>query len=358
MAINSTDGKTDAETWPAGGLEKVPRCPVCGSERRELLHQGLRDRVFRCAPGQWDLQLCGGCGSGYLDPRPTPETIGLAYTRYWTHKPAGGVDYAKASWWRRFRIAQRNGYLNAQYGYQLKPATGNPRWLSGKRRQRFDAFTGYLNFPGPGARVLDVGCGNGSFLWQMRSLGWEVCGIEPDPKAVELARAAGFDVRPGLLPQISLPDAHFDAVVLSHVIEHQHDPMDTLRRCWKLLKPGGRISIATPNFDSIGRHHFGADWFALMPPTHLVLFTEKSLRGALEEIGFVVMRPPRASLKADGYFRQSFVLRHGGDPMVKKSELPRATLREFSRLVAAADKAAQRDPARAEELILLGRKPV
>ena len=357
MANNSTEVKTAAESWPAGGLEKVPRCPVCGSEARELLHQGLRDRVFRCAPGKWDLQLCSGCGSAYLDPRPTPATIGLAYTRYWTHKAAGGVDYAKASWWRRFRIAQRNGYLNAQYGYQLKPATGNPRWLSRKRRQRFDAFTGYLNFPGQGARLLDVGCGNGSFLWQMRSLGWEVCGIEPDPKAVDLARAAGFEVRPGLLPQQTLPDEHFDAVVMSHVIEHLHEPLDALRQCWKTLKPGGQISIATPNFNSIGRHQFGADWFALMPPTHLVLFTEKSLRGALEACGFTASRPPRASLQAEGYFRQSFVLRLGGDPMEKDNQLPRAVQRESLRQSAAADLAAQRDPAVAEELILLGRKP-
>jgi hypothetical protein len=56
------------------------------------------------------------------------------------------------------------------------------------------------------------------------------------------------------------------------------------------------------------------------------------------------------------YFRQSFVLRHGGDPMTKKTELPCAALWEFSRL-AAADRAARRDPSRAEELILLGRKP-
>ena len=358
MATNPMNSSAAAESWPAGGLEKVPRCPVCGSDRRELLHQGLRDRVFRCAPGRWDIQLCSGCGSGFLDPRPTPATIGLAYTRYWTHTPAGGLDYAKASWWRRFRIAQRNAYLNSQYGYQLKPATGSSRWLSSQRRQRFDAFVRYLNFPGPGARLLDIGCGNGGFLWQMRSVGWEACGIEPDPKAVELACAAGFDVRPGLLPEQSLPDSHFDAVVMSHVIEHLHDPVDTLRRCWKLLKPGGQISIATPNFGSLGRKQFGADWFALMPPTHLVLFTEKSLRGALEACGFVVTRPPRTSLKAHEFYRQSFVLRHDGDPMTKNARLPWSARREISRLSAAADRAALNNPACAEELILLGRKTV
>ena len=64
MATHPITSNTLAESWPAGGLENVPRCPVCGSNRREVLHEGLRDRVFRCAPGKWDIQLCSGCGSG------------------------------------------------------------------------------------------------------------------------------------------------------------------------------------------------------------------------------------------------------------------------------------------------------
>ena len=233
---------------------------------------------------------------------------------------------------------------------------GNPRWLSNQRRQRFDAFTRNLNFPGPGARLLDIGCGNGVFLWQMRTLGWEVCGIEPDPKAVALACAAGFDVRHGHLSEQSLPDSHFDAVVLNHVIEHLHDPMDTLRRIWKLLKPNGQISIATPNFASNGHRYFGADWFALMPPTHLVLFTEKSLRDALIACGFNVTHPPHPVLAAHEFFRQSFVLRHGGDPMTKNEKLPWFARLQAYRLAAKANRMTRREPAGAEEIILLGRK--
>jgi len=356
MATIETGNDGNTNRWPADGLENVPRCPVCGSSERQPAYTGLTDRVFRCAPGEWNLQRCENCGSGYLDPRPTPETIGLAYSRYYTHGPTGGVEPEKASRWRRFRMAQRNSFLNAHYGYDLKPTAWSPFFLTSSRRRRLDGATGYLHFPGPSARVLDIGCANGSFLRQLRSLGWEVCGVEPDPKSAAQAREAGLDVREGLLPQQSFPEAHFDAITMSHVIEHLHDPVDTLRRCWKLLKPGGQITIMTPNFGARGRDYFGRDWMALDPPRHLVLFTESSLRRAMEDCGFAVSRPPQPSLKARDTFKQSFIVRRGGDPMSRRSKLPWSLRLTVMRLASEANRAAQLDPSCTEELVLLGRK--
>lgn len=356
MTALSASHQNITDRWPDDGLENVPRCPVCGGSERKLIHANLRDRMFGCAPGEWNLQLCNNCGSGYLDPRPTAATIGLAYSKYCTHAPTGGVDYATASWWRRFRIAQRNSYLNANYGYDLKPAAWNPFFLSSARRRRFDTFTGHFRFPGRGARVLDIGCGNGGFLWQMRSLGWDVCGVEPDPKSAVHARGAGLDVRDGLLQQQSLPEAHFDAIIMNHVIEHLHDPVDTLRRCWKLLKPGGQITLATPNWGSRGHQLFAADWMALMPPTHLVLFTEASLHRALEACGFVVSRPSQPSLKAREYFKTCFSLERGDKLTNKVQKLPWFTRLKMEWLAAQANRATRRNPAVTEELVLLGKK--
>jgi 2-polyprenyl-3-methyl-5-hydroxy-6-metoxy-1,4-benzoquinol methylase len=355
--MSSIEGNRSApERWPADGLENVPLCPVCGSGQRQLVHTGLRDRVIGCAPGEWTLHRCKECGSGFLDPRPTLATVALAYSSYWTHTRPGGVNYAEASWWRRFRIAQRNGYLSSHYGYDLKPAAWHPLFLSNSRRRRFDTFTGYLRFPGPGARVLDIGCGNGGFLWQMRSLGWKVCGVEPDPKSAAQAREAGLDVREGLLQQQAFPEAHFDAITMNHVIEHLHDPVDTLRHCWKILKPGGHITVITPNFGSRGHELYGPDWVALDPPRHLVLFTENSLRRAMESCGFAVARPASPSLKAREHFKQSVIIRRGG-LVAQNPKLPLAAKWEVERRAAQADRATRTDPGRGEEVICLGEKP-
>jgi len=338
----------DKKQWPADGLENVLNCPVCGSRQRQLPYTALTDQVFNCAPGQWDLYRCENCASAYLDPRPTPASIGLAYTEYYTHTPISGGKPEADSWWRRWRVSQRNAFLNKHYGYHLKPALDFSLFMSQRRQRRFDRYTGYLRFPGPGARLLDVGCGNGSFLLQMQSLGWEVCGIDADPRAVEQAQKAGLNVRVELSPQGLWPQGHFDAICMSHVIEHLHNPLQTLADCKNLLKPGGQLMIATPNFDACGREYFGSDWRGLEIPRHLVLFTEKSLWRAMEQSGFVVARPDRPNLNAKAMFKMSGELRR---KRRGRSDVSKWRLRW---LAFKADLATKRDPGRTEELILLG----
>lgn len=340
----------DKPAWPADGLESVSQCPVCGGCRRQLAYTGLTDQVFLCAPGQWDLYRCEDCASAYLNPRPTPASIGLAYTSYYTHAPMVMGKSGAGSWWRRWRAAQRNSFLNKNYGYYLKPATQFSLFVSQRRQRRFDRYAGYLRYPGPGARVLDIGCGNGSFLAQMQSLGWKVCGIDPDPRAVEQAQKAGLDVRAELSPQGLWPAGHFDAIMMSHVIEHLHDPLQHLGECRKLLKPGGQIMIATPNYDAIGRKYFGADWRGLEIPRHLVIFTEKSLWHAMEQNGFAVVRPTNPNLNALNMFRMSARLRQ---QRTGKAGVFGLKLRW---LAIRADQAVKTDPSRVEELILLGTK--
>ena len=364
MKLTLTGGKNDAPVmgkdpgvsgldmrrWPADGLENVPRCPVCASNRRQLAYPALTDQVFNCAPGEWNLYRCEGCASAYLDPRPTPATIGLAYTSYYSHTPIGSGKPGADSCLRRWRVSQRNGFLNKHYGYHLQPAADFFPFMSPRRQRRYDRYTGYLRYPEPGARVLDIGCGNGSFLSQMRSLGWEVCGVDPDPQAAKHAHSAGLDVRMALSPRGLWPDRHFDAITMFHVIEHVHDPIRTLADCWELLKPGGQITIATPNFDACGREFFGQDWRGLEIPRHLVLFTEKSLWLAMEQRGFVVTRPLRPNLNAKPMFKLSDELRR---KRCGRSDISKWRLKW---LAIKADFATKDDPGRTEELIILGTK--
>ncbi len=321
------------------------------------MHCGLRDRLFRCAPGSWDMQRCDGCGSGYLDPRPNAATIGLAYSSYYTHTSVIGAEQPPKSAWRRHRIAQRNACLNSTYGYELSPASPRPPCcVSTDRRQRWDKQVGYLRFPGRGARLLDVGCGNGRFLMQMRAAGWEVSGVEPDPASAAQAVAAGLDVQAGSLETLAVPDGRFDAVSLHHVLEHLHRPLETLRRCRAALKTDGTIVIATPNFAAFGHRVFGPDWFPLSPPTHLVLFTPDSLRRALENTGFEPEPSCRLRLGAAEVFRQSVQIRRRGDPMRMQPPLSFADKLCAAWLARQADRATREQPSLAEELVLLARR--
>jgi len=132
-----------------------------------------------------------------------------------------------------------------------------------------------------------VGCGSGHWLGQAAAAGWDGCGVDTDPVAVTKARAAGLDVRLGPIEAWSDDPCSFDAVTISHVIEHVSDPAALLKQAFLLLRPGGSLYIDTPNIDAPTHSEFGRSWRGLEAPRHLVLFSERCLIGLLTQQGFV-----------------------------------------------------------------------
>jgi SAM-dependent methyltransferase len=346
----TNDPAADGE-WPAGGLEAVAACPVCGATGRRTFYDGLRDRAFRTAPGRWTLVRCSSCRSAYLDPRPNAETIELAYRSYYTHGSGAPPQVG------RLRRGLANDYLRARWGYYEEPTVPGGRLIPKLARSRgalVDREIRHLPAT-PGGRLLDVGCGSGAFLAQMAALGWRAQGIDPDPAAVEGAREAGLNVTRGTLADLD-PDEDagaFDAITLSHVIEHLHDPGGDLRRMKRLLRPGGLLWIATPNLEALGLRRFGKDWLGLDPPRHLVLFTRASLERLLKEAGLEPLPPPPASPHALQMFSQSTAIGQGRLP----DEGPVNGTARLRALAAVANLVSLRDTRHAEELVVLARRP-
>lgn len=303
-------------TWPEEGLEKVPRCPICKCEHRELLYESLTDRIFFCAPGQWTMYRCCNCGSGYLDPRPTAATVGLAYESYFTHHAEEREDLNIEKWSRprRLRYALANGYRNHRFGLNMQPANRlgilvaalMPRW-----RASMASKMRHIPAPKKGGRLLDLGCGSGDFLECARSAGWQVVGVDPDPKAVAAARGRGIDAREGGVEVLDPQREQFDGITLNHVIEHVHDPLGVLQACYTLLKPGGWIWLETPNLESIGHRIYGRHWRDLDPPRHLTIFTSNSLPALLEQACFKNVRHQSYRPLCEGVFAASESIRDG-----------------------------------------------
>jgi 2-polyprenyl-3-methyl-5-hydroxy-6-metoxy-1,4-benzoquinol methylase len=331
--------------WPAEELESIAVCPVCGSPERKVLYEGLIDNVFFVAPGLWTMQRCTQCQSAYLGTRPNAASIGKAYTAYFTH--VAGPDSVQENaenigTFRRLRRMLVNGYLNGRYGTRRLPASILGLWLLKclpvSQRQEFDFQFRYLPKPLQGQRLLDVGCGNGDFLVGVQEAGWKVLGLEPDTNAAATARKRGIDVIDGLIDALADQSGCFDAITLSHVIEHVHEPRELLCSVHRLLKPGGTVYIETPNIQSNGAQVFGKNWRGIETPRHLVLFTPNSLSDLLTEFGFIGIKMERHPGVQKSMYTRSLRMAAGHPPYssepVKWGWLDRAKFTFSSRKIA------------------------
>ncbi len=270
-------------------LEHLSACPVCGSQQEQaVLYRGLRDKVYAGTGGEWTFYRCGVCGSGYFNPRPTKESVGRLYEEYYTHAHTPPPAYQQLSWAGKLRRVLGNGYRNFRFGMRERPTCALgilTAMLMPDYRALLDAGGRHLPKK-PKGSLLDVGCGNGDFLAFATRAGWKAIGVEPDPKAVETARARGMTVQAGGLEVLEQEREAFDGITMNHVIEHVHHPRETLWACYRLLKPHGWLWIETPNLDAQGHTHYRENWVGLDIPRHLVVFTYRALTRLLREVGF------------------------------------------------------------------------
>lgn len=134
-------------------------------------------------------------------------------------------------------------------------------------------------------RLLDIGCGEGTFLLAARATGWQVAGTEMNPGP---ARAHGLDVRSSLEEVGTL--APFDCITLWHSLEHMRDPRIAIAKAHQLLPLGGALLIAVPDARGWQARLFGRNWLHRDVPRHLYHFSESSIRGLLERESFSVVR--------------------------------------------------------------------
>jgi ubiquinone/menaquinone biosynthesis C-methylase UbiE len=188
---------------------------------------------------------------------------------------------------------------------------GFDSYLDGREVSHNKAKQVRLLRPAPGVRILDAGCGRGETVLACAREGAEVAGIDYSQAAVELTREAlaafpGADVRAGDVTALPWPDASFDRVQFSDVIEHL-DPEQTvpaLRELRRVLRPGGYLvvhtapnllfmkvgwPVARPILRTLGKGEAvdGVDrWFEIATDYHVNEQSVFTLRRALRAAGF------------------------------------------------------------------------
>jgi len=243
--------------WVNGRQVIVPHeavCNLCGSEDAVLLFDTY-DRLLRLS-GSYRFVRCRVCGLVYVNPQPTWDEraphYGPSYRGY--HR----LETERSSIQRRAM----------EYGLY--------------KRYRLVATCSR------GGRLLDAGCGGGDFLSRMRrEAGWQVYGLERVRQiALTAHRFHGLNVVVGDLIQAGFASGYFDVVTLWAALEHLSDPMQGLRECARILRPGGALVIRTVTLDSWGSRLFGPCWVGYDAPRVLFVFSRATLQCMLTEAGF------------------------------------------------------------------------
>jgi 2-polyprenyl-3-methyl-5-hydroxy-6-metoxy-1,4-benzoquinol methylase len=230
-------------------------CPLCsGSKWSPLLEA---PDYTEGGSGLWFFVVqCQDCGLCFTNPRPSPNTI----------------DQFHAA--RDFCLARCRAHRRAWYS-RLTRWFHNPR---GYRR---------VMAPYGQGRLLDFGCGDGSFLARMHRQGWTVTGLDVSAPMVEYIQTElELNALHGTLPHPDLHAGSFDVITMWHSLQHVHDPVEVLREAHRLLTPGGKLVIAVPNIDSYAFRCFGHVWFGLNLPRHLLHFAPWTLYLILHRAGF------------------------------------------------------------------------
>lgn len=255
----------DGPTPPAGRrpgpglvMESVACC-LCGGQEAEPVGIG-EDFEYRTSDQTFVAVRCPQCSLVYLDPRPAPSELAAIYPDSYH-----AFDFDETAFGLVHRVRSR---------------------LEARRLLRVGG-----ELPA-GARILDVGCGDGFHLDLLRRYGkpgWELLGVDTDRRAVSAARRRGLEVHDSTIEDAPVEPGSIDLALCIQTIEHVGDPVSVLSAIAARLRPGGRLYLITdntgsPDFALTRGRHWGGYHF----PRHWNLFDRPSMRLLAERAGLEI----------------------------------------------------------------------
>ena len=231
-------------------------CDVCKNAESILVFSGP-DRLTGM-PGQFQIVECTTCGTLRQNPRlPWNQLKGYYPDEdYSAYQPA---NESNESAWRK-KISSHGV------------------------RKRLKA----VEKAQPGGRMLDIGCGTGTFLAEAKQTGnWQVEGIEPNEFAANFVKnELDIPVHISTFPEITLPPETYDAITMWNVLEHVYEPIRVLEYAYELLKPNGWLIFSLPNVECLEAKYAKQYWVGWDLPRHLYLYPQVRMQQMLQDTGY------------------------------------------------------------------------
>ena len=165
--------------------------------------------------------------------------------------------------------------------------------IRGSRLLAAKSQLGLISKHKSGTTLLDIGCGEGFFLFNATKAGYTTKGIEISRDAAEYAgREFGLDVEAKPFEDLQFPENYFDVITLWQVLEHVPYPLIVLKEVHRILKPDGLLATSTPDIESILAKIFRRKWWNLRR-LHINQFTTRTLTDMLKRAGFNNIFPTR-----------------------------------------------------------------
>jgi SAM-dependent methyltransferase len=201
-------------------------------------------------PLDWPIKKCLNCNLIQVNPLPTLSAVNGLY---------------QGDYWKNFSF----------YSSQL-PA----------HEKYFHKKIADIKKLRKGGHLLDVGCAYGTLIKEANDQGFMAEGIDISSFAVKQCRKKNLRATTGVISDIKKSN-YYDVVTAFEVVEHERDPLLTIKKAKQLLKPGGLLVVSVPNSNSWSSKIMGKYWFGYRHKEHLFHFTKDSLKTLLNRAGFL-----------------------------------------------------------------------
>lgn len=238
-------------------MDVIKNCPVCDSSK---FTKFLDSKDFFLTSEEFKIDICTNCGFKFTNPRPDKKALSKYYE---------SIDYISHS-------NINKGIINKLYRFV--------RQFTIKNKIRL--ITKFVNE----GNVLDIGCGSGEFLNELKKQNWNVTGIEPNESARKFA-AENYGINALEENDFNnLEKNSFDVITLWHVLEHVFDIEERILQIKKIISKKGILVIALPNPDSLDAKIYGKYWAAYDLPRHLYHFNKATVERLFNKYGFSIIK--------------------------------------------------------------------